>query len=582
MLASRIACAALFAAAVLLCSQQANAEARVALVIGNSDYGPAIGKLKNPVNDAKLMTATLKSLGFTVETVLNADQKTMKKAIKAFGSRLQQAGKGATGLFYYAGHGVQVEGANFLLPVGAEIEKESDVEIESIAADDVMTQMQFAGNAVNLVFLDACRNNPLARSSRSVATGLARLDAPRGSFVGYSTAPGDVAADGEGANSLYAIALSEELKKPGISIEEAHRNVRARVLAETGQKQTPWDSSSLTGAVVLAGLTPEVAGGTNKTAQPSTETVYWESIKNSSDPNDFNSYLKRYPGGPFADLAKNRLKALQAKATTAPAMTQSAATKSIEPGTTEAALSQQQRKQIELALLNEKINPGGIDGNFDHDTRVAIKTWQYNSGMQPTGTLSPEQIAKLVAKSGGAGSDKKLATYERPGEDADPRLQRAFQSFQGRPFTYGEYEGHIYVAVQYRVMFEEAQQAAEAAGGHLASIASKKENEAVFDLIKDDPRFWDISPDGFVSGPFIGMYQTGGAKSSKDNWVWPDGTEVDYDNWSESTKQPNEVDLGEGPGAAMYGGLNDSRPTSEWNDAPFFKQGGSGYVIELD
>lgn len=581
MLAYRFACALVLAAAALFPCCQADAEARVALVIGNSEYGPAIGKLKNPVNDAKLIAETLKSLGFAVETVLNADQKAMKRAIKAFGTRLQKSGKDATGLFYYAGHGMQVEGVNYLLPVGAEIEKESDVEIESIATDDVMTQMQFAGNAVNLVFLDACRNNPLARSSRSVASGLARLDAPRGSFVGYSTAPGDVAADGDGANSLYAIALSEELKKPGISIEEAHRNVRARVLAETGQKQTPWDSSSLTGAVVLAGLTPET-GATSGAASPlSTETVFWESIKDSSDPSDFSSYLKKYPGGAFSDLAKNRLKALQAKSTAIQAV-DAGASKSLVPGAAEGVLSEAQRKQIELALLDEKINPGGIDGIFDDDTRVAIKTWQYNSGFRPTGTLDGAQIASLLGKSGSIGSNRKFASYENPGAGADPRLLRAFELIQGRPFTWGEYEGHIYIAVLYQTMYQEALEAAERIGGHLASIASKGENQAVFDLIKDDMRFWYKSPDGFMTGPFIGLYQTAGAKTSKDNWVWQDGTEVDYENWSSSTNQPNEVDLGEGPAAARYGGRNDSQPTPEWCDSPLFKWGAAGYVIELD
>jgi hypothetical protein len=303
-------------------------EPRVALVIGNSEYGPAIGKLKNPANDAKLMAETLKGLGFSVDLVLDADQKAMKRAVKSFGAKLREAGSEATGLFYYAGHGVQVDGTNFLLPVGAEIEAEADVEIESIAADDVMTQMQSAGNAVNLVFLDACRNNPLARTSRSATRGLARLDAPRGSFVGYSTAPGDVAADGDGANSPYALALVAELKTPGISIEEAHRNVRAKVLAQSGNKQTPWDSSSLTGPVVLAAKVE--APAPQPVAQPAPEpqvqqlasvdreVVFWESIKDSKDPDEFQAYLQQYPQGSFAPLAKTKLAKLS-KSEVAPA-----------------------------------------------------------------------------------------------------------------------------------------------------------------------------------------------------------------------------------------------------------------------
>jgi uncharacterized caspase-like protein len=321
-------------------------EPRVALVIGNSSYGPEIGKLLNPANDARLMADTLKGLGFSVDLVLDADQKAMKRAIKSFGAKLEEGGKDATGLFYYAGHGVQVEGQNFLLPVGAEIEREADVEIESISADDVMTQMQFAGNAVNLIFLDACRNNPLAKANRSGTRGLARLDAPRGSFVGYSTAPGDVAADGDGANSPYALALAGELRKPGISVEEAHRNVRAKVLAQSGNKQTPWDSSSLTGAVILAAKAPEPAPQPVAQALPAPqqaavdkEVVFWESIKDSSDPADFEAYLVQYPQGTFAPLAKNRIAALKPAAAPAPEQPASSGATAIAPAGRQISIS---------------------------------------------------------------------------------------------------------------------------------------------------------------------------------------------------------------------------------------------------
>ena len=230
---------------------EASAAARVALVVGNGDYAAEIGKLKNPTSDAQMMADTLTGLGFEVALVTDADQKAMKRAIREFGQKLRETGPNGIGLFYYAGHGVQVDGENFLLPIGAEIQAEGDVELEAVSASSILSQMQFAGNAVNLVFLDACRNNPLTRSFRSGSRGLARVDAPRGSFVGYSTAPGDVSVDGESNNSPYALALVEELTTPGISIEEAHRAVRGKVLAATNQRQTPWDSSSLTGPVVL-------------------------------------------------------------------------------------------------------------------------------------------------------------------------------------------------------------------------------------------------------------------------------------------------------------------------------------------
>ncbi len=301
----------------------AQADGRVALVIGNADYGAAIGPLKNPANDAKLIADTLESLGFKVDLVLNADQRTMKRAVKSFGAKLLASGSDAIGLFYYAGHGVQVDGENYLIPVGAEIAGEGDVSIEAISASDVLAQMRYAGNAINLVFLDACRNNPLTRSFRSSERGLARLDAPRGSFVGYSTAPGEVAEDGPGANSPYALALAAELQKPGESVDTAHRNVRSKVLAATGKRQTPWDSSSLTGEVILASLTPEVpapaAAADKAEAQPTqqAELLFWESIKDSTNPAMFQAYLKRYPNGEFVELAEAKLAELQPTETAA-------------------------------------------------------------------------------------------------------------------------------------------------------------------------------------------------------------------------------------------------------------------------
>ncbi|WP_162917675.1 caspase family protein [Dongia deserti] len=332
-------------AAWLIVSGEAWAATRVALVVGNGEYGPEVGRLKNPGNDAQLMADTLTDLGFEVTLVRDADQKALKRAIREFGQKLRETGAHGIGLFYYAGHGVQVDGENYLLPIGAEIAAEGDVELEAVSATSILSQMQFAGNAINLVFLDACRNNPLTRSFRSGMRGLARVDAPRGSFVGYSTAPGDISVDGESDNSPYALALVEELTKPGISIEEAHRAVRGKVLAATGQRQTPWDSSSLTGPVILAeakpAAEPQVAAvvpapqpapastpAPSAAANQQAELLFWESIKDSNNPATFDAYLKQFPNGVFAGLAQAKLDELKPKAEpvapVAPAETQSA------------------------------------------------------------------------------------------------------------------------------------------------------------------------------------------------------------------------------------------------------------------
>jgi formylglycine-generating enzyme required for sulfatase activity len=221
------------------------AEARIALVIGNSDY--ASGPLSNPANDAKLIGDELASLGFDVIARRNADQTTMKRAIEEFGARLDKAGPDSVGLFYYAGHGVQLNGRNYLIPTTARIEREGDVEIEAVSADWVVEQMRFARNRLNIVILDACRNNPFTRSMRSADHGLATMDAPAGILIAYSTAPGSVAADGAGRNSPYTEALTRAMRELHEPVEQVFKHVRLGVMSVTAGKQVPWESSSLTG-----------------------------------------------------------------------------------------------------------------------------------------------------------------------------------------------------------------------------------------------------------------------------------------------------------------------------------------------
>jgi hypothetical protein len=222
-------------------------EPRIALVIGNADYADEM-KLANPANDAVLIGTTLEKLGFEVILVTDAGQKQMQRAMVDFGDRLAKAGPDAVGLFYYAGHGLQLEGQNYLVPVDADISREVDVEIDGVSADLVLKQMAYAESRVNIVILDACRNNPLARDFRSVAAseGFAEIRTkPKGTFISYSTAPGEVAADGNDGHSPFAKALAKSMQLPGLDLPEVFQHVRQDVLAATEERQTPWDSSSL-------------------------------------------------------------------------------------------------------------------------------------------------------------------------------------------------------------------------------------------------------------------------------------------------------------------------------------------------
>lgn len=222
---------------------KAATEQRSALVIGNGSYSS--GPLRNPVNDATDMAATLQKLGFAVILKKNVSLKEMEDAIADFGNRLK---RGGVGLFYYAGHGLQVSGVNYLIPIGARIEKESDVKYEAVDAGRILDEMANANNGLNIVVLDACRDNPYSRSFRSASRGLAIVStAPVGTFISYSTGPGSVASDGESRNSPYTAALLQYMKEPGLTIENVFKKVRTHLSQRTGGKQIPWELSSLQG-----------------------------------------------------------------------------------------------------------------------------------------------------------------------------------------------------------------------------------------------------------------------------------------------------------------------------------------------
>ncbi len=237
---------------------------RLALVIGNSDYESS--PLKNPVNDASDMGKMLSSLGFEVIARLNANQKQMEDAIRLFQGKLT---KDSMGLFFFAGHGMQVAGVNYLIPIGAKISQESDIKYESVDAGRVLDAMHNAGNPLNIVILDACRDNPFARSYRSSSKGLARMDAPTGTFIAYATAPGDTASDGDGRNGVFTKYMLEYMPTPNLEVDKVLKKVRVSVMRETNKRQVPWQSSSLTGDFFFRGggeAASQGGGAMDKTA----------------------------------------------------------------------------------------------------------------------------------------------------------------------------------------------------------------------------------------------------------------------------------------------------------------------------
>jgi hypothetical protein len=315
---------ALLAAAIWLAGlSPAFAERRVALVVGNSAYEHTV-KLRNPASDATAMTERLEKLGFEVIGGADLDRRRLVEALIRFGRAAETAD---VALFFYAGHGLQVNGQNYLVPTDAMVEFEAEIDISLVSLSQIMQQME-RGSRTNLVFLDACRDNPFAkelaksdnRAAVSLSKGLGRVQSGSGTFIAFATQPDAVASDGSGANSPFTTALLRHIERPGQSISDLMIEVRNEVMAETGGKQVPWDSSSLTGRFSFAPeqtlATAGLVQGQGSTVQagvlPSSAGLEKEAYEQAvavGSCGAYEAFQRRYPGSFYAELAAERAKA---------------------------------------------------------------------------------------------------------------------------------------------------------------------------------------------------------------------------------------------------------------------------------
>ena len=224
-------------------------EKRYALVIGNSNYNKDIGVLKNPANDATDVATELRKSNFEVQLITNCTYVQLREAMRKFHEKLTNGPRDQTvGLFYYAGHGVQYQDENYLVPIDADVKFEDDITRMCFPVQRmVLANMERSNSRMNIVILDACRNNPFPATTRSVSAGLGEMKRARGSFIAYATSPGSVASDGAGRNGLYTQELIKALKKPNLTIEQVFKDVRMNVLRLSGDKQYTWDSSNIIG-----------------------------------------------------------------------------------------------------------------------------------------------------------------------------------------------------------------------------------------------------------------------------------------------------------------------------------------------
>lgn len=351
-----------------LAAPGARAEARVALVIGNSAYTPS--GLKNPVNDARLMARTLAAEDFDVTTVFDGDSAAMHEAIAVFGRKLSTPG--AVALFYYAGHGVQSGGDNYLIPVKADFGSTADVEKKGVALSAVFKVFEVSLSRLNIVLLDACRNNPFETAGRASLQGLAPVVAPSGTIISFATAPGQIARDGSGLNSPYTAALAESIPTPGVTLEDMFRGTRRKVREATGNTQTTWEHSSLLTEFYFH---PGPAGdGAQVTVAG--EVAAWEKIRASHDPQVFREHTGRFPDGLFAEVAAVRIAKLEAQRSATP--WQWMMTGGLTPEKSAAAANAAYEKALRLEssngapealtmvfeLYQEAANAGSLDAMF--------------------------------------------------------------------------------------------------------------------------------------------------------------------------------------------------------------------------
>jgi hypothetical protein len=374
--------ALLCALAAVLAPGGAWAEKRVALVIGNAAYLNTT-PLNNPSNDAQDVAGALKRLGFDVVEGRDLDKRSMERLIRQYGTKLAGAD---VALFYYAGHGLQVGGQNFLVPTDARLASEGDVDFEGLPLNLVIKQMEREAKT-SLVILDACRDNPLARNlartmgtrSTSIGQGLAEVRTGVGTLIAFSTQPGYVALDGTGRNSPYTEALLKYVEVPGKDVSAVLVEVRNDVLKSTSGKQVPWEHTSLTGQVYLRSIAapPPPAGEAppaGKSYDKEIEITFWNSVKDSKSPAVVETYLERYPNGTFAGLARVMVSQLKGQAQERAKEADRVAalpvpeTRPQAPGSDPRVLA----RALQTELKRVGCDPGAVDGRWGPEAREAL------------------------------------------------------------------------------------------------------------------------------------------------------------------------------------------------------------------
>jgi hypothetical protein len=431
----RFLIAVVTAAAFLVSADAALADKRVAFVVGNGAY-KNVAPLPNPAVDAKSIAKVLRNVGFDVVEGTNLTRDKMTEKLLDFGKRAEGAD---VAVFFYAGHGIAVNGTNYLLPVDADLKSEMDVKLGAAINVDLTLDQTMADAKVKLVFLDACRDNPFAAKIRSakatrsvsVQSGLAEMKSGEGTLIAFATGPGQTALDGEaGTNSPFTRALMANIAAPGVEIQQAMTKVRAQVNEETNKNQLPWGHTNLIGTVYLNPVGAPSADAPNTPAAPAgpvseVELEFWRSIKDSNKVEELNAYLSSYPNGQFKSLALTRIASLQ----DGPTNVTRNLTTGIDPATFTQDADQISEDQLGLDKgqrrdVQRHLNGLGFDtkvsGKFDDTTRSVIKRWQAARNYPATGYLNELQHKALLSEI----VSTRVASSDESGDDETHHYSR--------------------------------------------------------------------------------------------------------------------------------------------------------------
>ena len=437
----RLLILALSVLGILVGADAAKADRRVAFVVGNGTYRN-VTPLPNPPIDAMSMAGLLRNAGFDVVEGINLTRDKMTERLLEFGKKTQGAD---IAVFFYAGHGIAIDGINYLLPVDADIKSEIDVKLGNAISVDFTLDQTMNAAKVKLVFLDACRDNPFAAKikaaastrSGSVQTGLAEMKSGEGTLIAFAAGPGQTALDGEvGTNNPFTRALLAHITQPGVEIQQAMTQVRGQVYEETKQAQLPWGYTNLIGAVYLnpvaaPAAAAAVAGnppGSTASAASEVELEFWRSIKDSNSAGELSAYLTSFPNGQFKSIALARIAALE----NGPGTTTRNLSKPVDPVMifTEEA-TQETEDQIGLnkarrKAVQRRLTGLGFDtkanGKFDETTRAVITRWQGARGYPQTGFLNTLQHKALLTETVPTARANSSASGESA--EASPRRRR--------------------------------------------------------------------------------------------------------------------------------------------------------------